>query len=222
MFDVFFAVNEYKKIRNGGVGKLSRAQITDMVILMSKAKGKLPADQVSRAYKVYNALAKDTKKMLLDADIFMQEEMLIVLRFDMEANVKAILSSPEMADFWKDSEEKEKLRNEISATRDSIASATALLEEMRKFEANYKNISDDLIREAAEKGKITRQKAESIIKKKQYTGGFIQAETEELRQTIEKYYKKQKEFYVLACELNKMPELLMKPGIIEDLLKIEV
>lgn len=221
MFGMFSVAKEYKKIVSGGTGNLSRADITDLNVTMSKANKSLPQAQIHRLFQVYRAFSKDKKKMVLDKDTYFLEMGFILLRFDLEADVRKIVSSSEMASFWRDSEEKERRRNEIYALRERIASITGLLEEMRKFEASYKNISDQEIVDAAEKNVITQQKANSIIRKKQHAKEIIESETEELRKTMDDYYAAQREFYVFDCNENGIPELLQKPGIIEDLLKIE-
>lgn len=207
MFGIRSTMKEYKKVLSGESGSLSRAEITNMVVVMQKAAECLPADRADRVFKVYQALSGDNEKMTLDANAFRREMNLILLRFDLEADVRTIMASDEMAASWNDSAEKEAMRNSVSALRMRTVPLTAMLENMKKLEAKYKvALSED------------PGNAEMVAESTRLTQ-LIAEKSEELKCTLSDYYAQQRKFYMEDCKENG---LVMQDPEVESLLRLEV
>ena len=82
LFDGFKAMKEVNKIKKGGKGNLSIAQITNLIINLPDAKAKLSSEEFNQIYNLFNELQKCNTKMELDKEEYYNTAADIITKFD--------------------------------------------------------------------------------------------------------------------------------------------
>ena len=82
LFDGIKGMKEVNKIRNGGKGNLSIAQITNLIINLPDAKNKLSNDEYNQVYSLFNDLQKCNTKMEMGKEEYYNTAVDIIRKFD--------------------------------------------------------------------------------------------------------------------------------------------
>lgn len=151
LFDGFKAMKEVNKIKKGGKGNLSIAQITNLIINLPYAKAKLSSEEFNQVYNLFNELQKCNTKMELDKDGYYNAAADIILKFDKIAPYEKYGGGNEL--------EYSFLMDEIHKNTNSIDVRKQVEDIILPEELEYANVIAD-----SSNGIVTRVDAKEFIK----------------------------------------------------------
>lgn len=152
LFDGIKGMKEVNKIKKGGKGNLSIAQITNLIINLPDAKAKLSNEEFNQIYNLFHELQKCKTKIEMDKEEYYNTVADIITKFDKIAPYEKYGGGNEleysflMDEIHKNTSNKTDIREQMKDT---------LLSE----EIEYANVVAD-----SSKGIITRDDANEFIK----------------------------------------------------------
>ena len=154
LFSGITALKEMKRIRAGGKGKLSLAQVTNLIINLPDAKKNLSQDQFKTVLDLFNKMQKCTTKFDLDLDGYYETAVKIIQQFDALAPYEKYSGGNEIETSF--------LMSEIRGASKNIEALLDL-----SMYCNPKDAEDDIQMILKESNKfiscVSREDAEAII-----------------------------------------------------------
>ena len=152
LFDGIKGRRELNKIKQGGKGLLSIAQVTNLIINLSDAKAKLSNEEFDQIYKLFNELQKCKTKIEMDKEEYYNTSVDIIKKFDKIAPYEKYGGGNEL--------EYSFLMDEIhKKTDNNVDIREQMKDTLLPEEIEYANVVAD-----SSKGIITRDDANEFIK----------------------------------------------------------
>ena len=151
LFDGLIAMKEVNKIKKGGKGKLSIAQITNLIINLPDAKNKLTNEEFNKVYNLFNEMQKCNTKMELDKNGYYNTATDIITKFDKIAPYEKFGGGNEL--------EYSFLMDEIHKNKNTIDIREQINDTLLPEEIEYANVIAD-----SSKGMIMVEDANEFIK----------------------------------------------------------
>lgn len=151
LFDGLKAMKEMNKIKKGGKGILSIAQITNLIINLPDAKTRLTNEEFNQVYNLFNELQKCNTKIELDKEGYYNTAVDIITKFDKIAPYEKYGGGNEL--------EYSFLMDEIHRNKNTRDIREQIKDTLLPEEIEYANVIAD-----SSKGMITKEDANEFIK----------------------------------------------------------